>query len=80
MSDDLPFRSLSELARMLDAGETSSRAIVESCLARIDALDHHLHAFIDVYRDDALASADTADRERRTAVPRAVRSRGCRSR
>jgi aspartyl-tRNA(Asn)/glutamyl-tRNA(Gln) amidotransferase subunit A len=65
MSDDLPFRSLSELSRMLARGETSSRAIVEACLARIDALDRHLHAFVDVYRDDALAAADAADRERR---------------
>jgi aspartyl-tRNA(Asn)/glutamyl-tRNA(Gln) amidotransferase subunit A len=65
MSDDLPFRSLSELSRMLARGETSSRAIVEACLARIDALDPHLHAFVEVYRDDALASADAADRERR---------------
>ena len=65
MSDDLPFRSLSELSRMLARGETSSRAIVEACLARIDALDPHLHAFVDVYRDDALAAADAADRERR---------------
>ncbi len=65
MSDDLPFRSLSELSRMLARGETSSRAIVAACLARIDALDPHLHAFVDVYRDDALAAADAADRERR---------------
>jgi aspartyl-tRNA(Asn)/glutamyl-tRNA(Gln) amidotransferase subunit A len=64
MSDDLPFRSLSELSRMLARGKTSSRAIVEACLARIDALDGHLHAFIDVYRDTALASADAADRAR----------------
>jgi aspartyl-tRNA(Asn)/glutamyl-tRNA(Gln) amidotransferase subunit A len=65
MSDDLPFRSLSELSRLLARGETSSRAIVEACLARIDALDPHLHAFVDVYRDDALAAAAAADRERR---------------
>ena len=66
MSDDLPFHSLSELSRMLARGETNSRAIVAACLARIDALDSHLHAFVDVYRDDALAAADAADRERRT--------------
>ena len=80
MSNDLPFHSLTALARLLERGETSSRAIVEACLARIDALDRHLHAFVDVYRDDALAAADAADRERRTKVPRAARSRGCRSR
>ncbi len=49
---------------MLARGETSSRAIVEACLARIDAFDPHLHAFVEVYRDDALAAADAADRDR----------------
>ena len=62
MPNDLPFHSLTALARMLERGATTSRAIVEACLARIDALDAHLHAFIDVYRDTALASADAADR------------------
>jgi aspartyl-tRNA(Asn)/glutamyl-tRNA(Gln) amidotransferase subunit A len=65
MSSDLPFHSLAALSRMLARRETTSRAIVEACLARIDAHDGHLHAFIDVYRDDALAAADVADRRRR---------------
>jgi len=64
MSDDLPFLPLSELSRMLARSETSSRAIVDACLARIDAFDPHLHAFVEVYRDDALAAADAADRDR----------------
>ena len=34
MSDDLPFHSLATLSTMLARGETSSRAIVEACLAR----------------------------------------------
>lgn len=33
-------------------------------LERIASLDHRLHAFIAVYRDDALAAADAIDRER----------------
>jgi len=70
MPNDLPFHSLTALARLLGRGETSSRAIVEACLARIDALDPHLHAFVDVYRDTALAAADAADRERRTGAAR----------
>jgi aspartyl-tRNA(Asn)/glutamyl-tRNA(Gln) amidotransferase subunit A len=65
MLSDLPFHSLAALSRMLARRETTSRAIVEACLARIDAHDGHLHAFIDVYRDDALAAADVADRRRR---------------
>ena len=61
MSSDSAYCSLTELSRRLDAGETSSQEIVAGCLARIDALDGKLHAFIDVYRDDALALARTAD-------------------
>jgi aspartyl-tRNA(Asn)/glutamyl-tRNA(Gln) amidotransferase subunit A len=64
MVADLAFLSLTELGRMLAQRETSSREIVASCLARIDALDDKLHAFIDVYGDDALARADAADRAR----------------
>ena len=70
MSADLPFRSLSELGDLLARGETSSRGIVLACLARIDAQDSRLHAFVEVYRDDALARADAADRERRAGTVR----------
>ena len=70
MVNDLPFQPLTELARLLACGETTSRAIVEACLANIDALDGQLHAFIDVYRDEALASADSSDRERRMGLAR----------
>jgi aspartyl-tRNA(Asn)/glutamyl-tRNA(Gln) amidotransferase subunit A len=70
LPSDLPFHSLTELARLFAAGEVRSREIVEACLARIDALDPHLHAFIDVYRDDALGAADAADLEREAGVAR----------
>ncbi len=65
MSSDSAYCSLTELSRRLDAGETTSQDIVAGCLARIDALDGKLHAFIDVYRDDALAMARVADQERK---------------
>ncbi len=68
MSTDLPFLSLTHLARHLAEGETNSHEIVAACLARIDALDPHLHAFIDVWRDEALARANAADRERRSGI------------
>ena len=64
MSSDLSFQSLTELSGRLAHGETTSRALVEACLARIAALDGKLHAFVDVYRDDALKLADAADLER----------------
>jgi len=64
MNDDLPFHSLTQLSAMLARGETTSRAIVDACLARIAALDGKLHAFVEVYRDDARKLADAADLER----------------
>jgi aspartyl-tRNA(Asn)/glutamyl-tRNA(Gln) amidotransferase subunit A len=70
MTQSLPFLPLHELSAMLVDNSTSSREIIEACLARIDALDGRLHAFVDVYRDDALASADAADRDRRAGAER----------
>ena len=70
MPPDLPFHSLTELSGLLARGETTSREIVTGCLARIDALDGKLHAFVDVYRADALAMADAADLERRAGAVR----------
>jgi aspartyl-tRNA(Asn)/glutamyl-tRNA(Gln) amidotransferase subunit A len=66
----LPLRSLAELADLLVRGEVRSRDIVDACLDRIDALDGKLHAFIDVYREEARELADAADRERRERGPR----------
>lgn len=70
MASDLAFQPLADLARLLAAGEASSREIVEACLARIAALDDRLHAFVDVYRDDAVTAAKGADLERAARFPR----------
>jgi aspartyl-tRNA(Asn)/glutamyl-tRNA(Gln) amidotransferase subunit A len=70
MNDDLSYSTLTELSRQLAAGAVSSREIVDACLARIEALDARLHAFVDVYRDEARASADAADAERHAKWPR----------
>jgi aspartyl-tRNA(Asn)/glutamyl-tRNA(Gln) amidotransferase subunit A len=70
MPIDLPFRSLTELSGLLARGEATSRAIVTACLDRIEALDGKLHAFVDVYRDEALACAEAADLERRAGMVR----------
>lgn len=64
MLADLPFQSLGELSLRLDSGETTSVAIVQACLDNIDAQDAKLHAFVDVYRDDAMRMAEAADLER----------------
>jgi aspartyl-tRNA(Asn)/glutamyl-tRNA(Gln) amidotransferase subunit A len=64
MHVDATYLPLTELSRRLASGALTSREIVEACLERIDALDGKLHTFIDVYRDEARARADAADRER----------------
>ena len=69
-SDDFAFLSLRELARLLADGEISSRDIVDAFLARIAAIDSKLHAFVDVYRDDARKLADAADLERAAGAVR----------
>ena len=57
----LPF---AELARRMAAGEITSEALVAECLARIEARDGALHAFVAVYPEAALATARRLDRER----------------
>lgn len=54
-------RTATELAASLRAGEVSSRAIVESAIGRIDALDGDLNAFLARTDDRARARADEVD-------------------
>ncbi len=55
-------KSLSELARALQAGETSSLELVEHFLERIEVADDHLNGFITRTGEQALAEAREADR------------------
>ncbi len=70
MPNDLPFHSLTNLSAHLERGDVSSVELVEACLDRIERLDARLHAFVDVYRDDALACAQAADLQREARLPR----------
>jgi len=70
MQNDLPFHSLTNLKAHLERGDVSSVEIVDACLERIARLDGRLHAFVDVYRDGALACAQAADLERQAGMPR----------
>ncbi|MDF3298800.1 amidase [Streptomyces tropicalis] len=54
---------LAETARLLAAGEVSSRALVEAALARIEATQGTLNAFRVVRAEAALAEAGAADRD-----------------
>ena len=64
MPEDLTWMPLTVLSQRLAARATSSREIVEACLARTDALDVKLHAYVELYRDDAVARAEAADTQR----------------
>jgi aspartyl-tRNA(Asn)/glutamyl-tRNA(Gln) amidotransferase subunit A len=70
MPSDLAFLSLAELSALLARREIASRDIVAACLARIEAHDAKLHAFVDVWRDEALALAEAADLERKAGFVR----------
>ena len=61
--------TLAHLSDELAAGNTTSRALAEACLARIEDLaGEGRRAFIRVHRDAALAAADAQDRLRSAGV------------
>jgi aspartyl-tRNA(Asn)/glutamyl-tRNA(Gln) amidotransferase subunit A len=55
--------TIAQLARALQARETTSRAVTQSCLEAIADKNPTLNAFIAVLADEALVQADDADRE-----------------
>lgn len=62
-------RPIAEIARELENGTTTSRALTEEALARIeDPAGEGPRTFIRVFRDGALASADASDRLRAAGV------------
>jgi aspartyl-tRNA(Asn)/glutamyl-tRNA(Gln) amidotransferase subunit A len=61
--DSLATATLAELADAVLTRALSPVEIVQGCLDRIARLDGRLHAFLDVFADDALAEARAAERE-----------------
>jgi len=57
--------TLHEASRMLDAGEVSSVALTESVLARIDAVEPTVQAYLALDREGALRQAGQADIRRK---------------
>jgi aspartyl-tRNA(Asn)/glutamyl-tRNA(Gln) amidotransferase subunit A len=53
--------SVTEAAQALRSGDLTSEMLVQQCLGVIDRFDAHLHAFVEVYRDEALACAKAMD-------------------
>lgn len=58
---DLVFTPLADLARMIAAKQVSPMEVVSAHLARIDALDGKLRAFITVMRESAVDAARAAE-------------------
>lgn len=53
--------TLAECSEALRSRRCNSEALVSRCLERIETLDGQLHAFVEVYRDEALACARAMD-------------------
>lgn len=68
-SIDLTNLTLVEQAALLRGAQCSSREVVDAHLARIEALNDKLHAFVEVYADEARVLADAADRARAARLP-----------
>ena len=66
----IAWHGLTQLRELLDRGELSSLELVESLLDRIGRGDRLLHAFVEVYADDARAMARAADQARAAGMPR----------
>ena len=61
MTDTLAFESIGGLAARIRQGAIGPVALTEALLARIDALDPHLHAFLTLTRQRALGQARAAE-------------------
>ena len=61
--------TLLEQAALLRRAQCSSRELIDAHLARIEALDGKLHAFVEVYAAEARALADAADAARKARLP-----------
>ena len=61
MTEELTWKSARELRRLIAARQISPVDVVTACLARIEALDPTLHAFITVVGDRALDDAKAAE-------------------
>ena len=63
MSTETHFLTISEASRYIEAGELSPVDLANAFLDRISAVDNHLHSFLMVTRDVALAEAEKEEQE-----------------
>jgi len=69
---ELHYRSATELAKMITAGELTARAVTEHVLERIRTVNDSVNAVVDVDEDEALAQADRVDAAAETGALRGV--------
>ena len=67
---DIPDLSLMETAALIGSGQASPLEVTQAVLARINAVDGALNAYITVTADRALQQAETATRERAAGLDR----------
>lgn len=60
----LHYKTLTDVAEAIGAGDVSSVAVTEALLARIDAVDPKLHSYQTVLAEQSLAAAVSADEQR----------------
>ena len=61
---DLYFKTIAELAAMLDSGETTSVAITQAVIDRVCEVDEQINAFLSFDVEDALKQAKASDKRR----------------
>jgi aspartyl-tRNA(Asn)/glutamyl-tRNA(Gln) amidotransferase subunit A len=64
----LAYASIEQALVALEKGDTTSEKLVENQLARVDAFDAKLHAYVDVYAEEALQAARGLDKLRQAGV------------
>lgn len=69
MSTDSTYRSATELIADIAAGRLSSRALLESYIARVDMLDPALNSIVALNLEEARLKADLADTAVRNGLP-----------
>ncbi|MCL5271548.1 MAG: Asp-tRNA(Asn)/Glu-tRNA(Gln) amidotransferase subunit GatA [bacterium] len=61
---DVPALTIARIERQLAGGELTSLELTRACLARVEAIEPRVGAFLTVLADDALTQADAADAAR----------------
>lgn len=62
---ELMQKGIADLGTRLAKGSVSSRLLVETCLQQIEANNDRLHAFVEVFAEEAMDNAEYLDAERR---------------